>query len=222
MAYSKLLICFGLTALTAGVLIGCKKKSQPSPAEPNNAGQQQTAEPNKTSAAATAKPVEVLKPTLREIIAKRKGWAPAFTEWVGKEAPDFTVSDLNGKSHKLSEYRGRNVMLIFWATWCRPCISEIPHLIELRDTFGEDKLAMLAISYISPIDPTDKVRKFVAANPAINYTVISTDAMNLPRPYNLVESIPSSFFIDPEGRIKFATEGAISIKQMKEIIEAQR
>jgi thiol-disulfide isomerase/thioredoxin len=111
-------------------------------------------------------------------------------------------------------------MLTFWATWCRPCIAEIPHLIELRNTIGEDKLAMLAISYIGPMNETERVRKLIAANPVINYTVISTDGMSMPRPYNLVTSIPSNFFIDPEGRIKFATEGLIPVSQIKAILEA--
>lgn len=221
MTYKKWTIWFGLAALAVGALIGCKEKQEQTPAEPNNTVQQQTTEPNKTPAAATVKPVETPKPTLREIIAKRRGWAPAYIEWYGKEAPDFNVTDLNGKSHTLSDYKGKNVMLIFWATWCKPCISEIPHLIELRDTYSEDKLVMLAISD-NYSDPTAKVRKFVASNRVINYTVISTDSRYMPRPYNLVNSIPSSFFIDPQGKIKFATEGAISGVQMKQIIEAER
>ena len=99
---------------------------------------------------------------------------------------------------------------------------EIPHLIELRNTISEDKLAILAISYIGPMNSTETVKKLVAANPVINYTVISTDVKNVPRPYNLVATIPSSFFIDPQGKIKLATEGVMPQPQMKAIIEAER
>ena len=162
------------------------------------------------------------KLTISDIIDRRRSWGPAFTNWYGKEAPDFTVTDLNGKKHTLSEYRGKNVMLTFWATWCPPCIAEIPHLIELRKQISEDKLVMLAISYIDPRNSTEAVRNFVTANPVINYPVTSTDEATMPKPYNFINSIPSSFFIAPDGKIKLATEGMVPFPQMKAIIEAER
>jgi thiol-disulfide isomerase/thioredoxin len=220
MAYmkAKFAVLFIVVALVAGGLVGCKK----SPANnENQATQQQTAEPNSTVKSVTP-PANDTKPTLENIIAKRRGWGPAYKNWVGKDAPDFTVTDINGQKHTLSEYRGKNVMLIFWATWCGPCIAEIPHLIELRKKIGEDKLAMLAISYIDFRNTTEAVKRFVAANPIINYTVTSTDISTMPRPYNLVNGIPCSFFIDPNGKIKLATEGMMPLPKMKAIIEAER
>ena len=220
MTYSRtiLAIWFGVAVLTLGIMMGCKKEPQQVPVKNSNQNaQQQTAEPN-----TTVNPIVIVPPklTISDIIDRRRGWGPAFTNWYGKEAPDFTVTDLNGKKHTLSEYRGKNVMLTFWATWCPPCIAEIPHLIELRKQIGEDKLVMLAISYIDPKNTTEAVRKFVAANPIINYPVTSTDEATMPRPYNLINSIPSTFFIAPDGKIKLATEGMISLPQMKAIIEA--
>lgn len=203
-----------LVALVA--IIGCKKEPQPPPASQQDSPQ---AEPNSTI---QQQPAANPKPTLRSIAARARGWGPTLTNWYGKQAPDFTVTDLAGKTHTLSEYRGKNVMLIFWATWCRPCIMEIPHLIELRNTIGEDKLAMLAISYIGPMNSADKIRKFVAVNTVINYTVTATDPDAMPKPYNLINSIPSSFFIDPQGRIKLATQGLIPLSDTRAIIEAER
>ena len=220
-------IWFGVAILTLGVMTGCKK-------EPPNGGQktdnrEQKADSNEQKTDNNS-PSSVISPpssalaspklTIRDIIDRRRGWGPAFTNWYGKEAPDFTVTDLNGKKHTLSEYRGKNVMLTFWATWCPPCIAEIPHLIELRKQIGEDKLVMLAISYIDQRNTAEAVKKFVTANPIINYSVTSTDAETMPIPYNLINSIPSSFFIAPDGQIKLATEGMISLPQMKAIIEA--
>ncbi len=207
---AKLAIWLSVTLLAAGVLIGCKKEPK-SQAEPNNPAQQQNTSTESGS-----------KPTLSSIIYHAKTWGPALTNWYGKQAPDFTVTDIAGKTHNLSDYKGRNVMLIFWATWCRPCIAEIPHLIELRNTIGQDKLAMLAISYIGPMNSADKIKKFIAANPVINYTVTATDPANVPKPYNIISSIPSSFFIDPQGRIKLVAEGLISISDTKAVIEAER
>jgi peroxiredoxin len=236
MAYNKkqYVISLVLAGLAIFSLIGCKKKPQsggqktdpPSPRASDfaNATPDKTEgrEPRQVGAKQAANQTTDFKPTLREIVAKSKSWEPAFIQWYGKESPDFTATDIDGKKHTLSEYRGRTVMLIFWATWCGPCIKEIPYLIDLRDKISEDKLAMLAISYNSPRNTPETVKKFVSLNRVINYPVISVDAATLPQPYNLAYTIPCSFFIDPQGRIKLATEGMIPFEQMKAIIEADR
>ena len=216
---AKFTIWLVLAALAAAVIIGCKEKPQNGGQTPED--KKQIAQGDAASSEPVAvKPIAPSKPTLRDIIAKRRGWGPAYVEWYGKEAPDFNVTDITGKQHTLSQYKGRNVMLIFWATWCGPCIREMPHLIELRNTIGEDKLAMLAISYIDPRNSAETVKKFITANPVINYTVISTDGRTMPSPYYLVTTIPSTFFIDPDGKIKIVTEGTISVSQIKAILEA--
>lgn len=226
MTYSRTIfaIWFSVAVLTLGILAGCKKQPQQTTTnDSNQAAQQQPVESNTTEKPLTPSVIAPPKPAISDIINRRKGgWGPIFSNWYGKEAPDFTVTDLNGKKHTLSEYRGKNVMLIFWATWCPPCIAEIPHLIELRKQIGEDKLIMLGISYIDPKNTTEAVRKLVTKNPIINYTVTSTDAATMPTPYNFISSIPSSFFIAPDGKIKLATEGMIPFPQMKAIVEAER
>lgn len=163
------------------------------------------------------------KPTINDIVSAARTWGPAYTSWIGRTAPDFTLTDISGKKHKLSDYRGKDVMLVFWATWCTPCIMEIPHLIELRDTTGEDKLAMLAISYTSVMPPNtiDKIKDFVRQNKKINYTVLPADVADMPGPYNKVNAIPCSFFVDPQGKIKLATEGLISLPEVQGILAAE-
>lgn len=154
------------------------------------------------------------KSQLDEVIRAARTWRPGFQNWYGKPAPDFTLNDLAGKEHKLSDYKGKNVMIIFWATWCGPCMREIPDLIELRKTAGDDNLAMLAISN----EGTDLVKKFVA-QAKINYTVL-LDRDTLPEPYNTINAIPSSFFIDRQGNIKLATTGLLSLREIKAILAA--
>ncbi|MHC4912244.1 MAG: peroxiredoxin family protein [Planctomycetota bacterium] len=163
------------------------------------------------------------KPTLNDIVSAARTWGPAYTSWIGQTAPDFTLTDISGKKHKLSDYRGKDVLLVFWATWCAPCIMEIPHLIELRETTGEDKLAILAISYTSVMPPNtiEKIKDFVKQNKKINYTVLPADTADMPAPYNKVNAIPCSFFIDPQGKIKIATEGLISLGEVKAILQAK-
>ncbi|MHC4559160.1 MAG: DUF4432 family protein [Planctomycetota bacterium] len=160
-------------------------------------------------------PLAGKKASLNDIITAAKTWGPVYTSWYGKPAPDFALTDITGKEHKLSDYRGKNVLIIFWATWCGPCRIEIPHLIELRKTVGEDDLGMLAISNERP----DLVKKF-AAQAKLNYTVL-IDRGTLSGPYNTIRAIPSSFFIDPEGKIKLASSGLVSLNEIKAILEAE-
>ncbi|MFB0553912.1 MAG: peroxiredoxin family protein [Phycisphaerae bacterium] len=209
------------TIMFASIVIwpGCKKQPaeqtqteqpnpEPTPSEP-------VAQTTSESATIDITPSTGPKASLNDIIQAARTWGPAFTPWYGKPAPDFALTDLDGKEHKLSDYKGKKVLLVFWATWCPPCRKEIPDLIELRKTVSEDNLAMLAISNEKP----DLVKSFVT-QAKINYTVL-LDPSTLPGPYNTINAIPSSFFIDPEGKIKLATSGLVSLSEIKAILEAE-
>jgi len=160
-------------------------------------------------------PQETTGKSLEYIAETPKTWDIAFASSFGKDAPDFSVEDIEGKVHKLSDYRGRNVMIVFWATWCPACNLEIPHLIELRNMLAEDKPAILAISNEEP----EHLKNFAALK-GINYTVASISESPLPEPFANVTSIPTTFFIDPDGKIKFAAVGLVSLADAKVIINA--
>lgn len=157
----------------------------------------------------------VKKTDINDIINAARTWRSAFQGWYGKPAPDFTLKDINGQTHKLSDYKGKNTLIIFWATWCPPCKKEIPDLIELRKTVSENELAMLAISN----EKLNTVKRFVT-QAKMNYTIL-IDPGRLPAPYNAIRGIPSAFFIDRRGNIKLASTGLISLKEIKAILDAE-
>ncbi len=152
---------------------------------------------------------------LERIIAARRTWDPDFVSSFGQPVGDFSVRDITGKEHKLSDYRGKDVVVVFWATWCPACNMEIPHLIELRDTLGPDKLQILAISN----EPVELLQQFVDSK-RINY-VVATMNSPLPAPLNRVQGIPATFFIDPEGKLKLAAIGVVSLEEDIAIINAR-
>jgi peroxiredoxin len=160
-------------------------------------------------------PIIKAQVTIDDVIKVRKHWDPAFTEWFGKQSPNFDLTDINGKDHKLSNYKGKTVMMIFWATWCGPCRQEIPGLISLRKEFSPDKLAMIAISF----EKGDVVRDFLKQIP-VNYTVITAPQGLMSPPFNMVNGIPATFFIDKDGVIRLASEGVVLESEAKMILKA--
>jgi len=158
-------------------------------------------------------PVRNSRLGLQDIIGAAQTWQPTFEEWWGKLAPDFTLTDIAGNVHKVSSYRGKEIVLVIWATWCPTCKQQIPHLKELRKAYGHDELAILSISN----EPPACLKEF-AAKENINYTVLL--ASRLPAPFGEVRYIPSSFYIDPEGKFKLAAVGLVPTSDGRAIVQA--
>ena len=153
--------------------------------------------------------------SIAQIISARRTWKPVWMDSYGQMAADLELKDISGKTHKLSDYRGKNVIVIFWATWCAPCLTEVPHLIELRKRISEDELAMLAISN-EALTTLQRYAEFKQ----LNYTVISSRGP-FPAPFGNVQGIPAGFIIDKEGKIKLATEGLVSLTELLQILRAK-
>lgn len=154
--------------------------------------------------------------TLEGIVKSAQTWGAAFKPWYGKTVPEFTVTDIEGMEHSLSGYRGKDVLVVFWATWCPSCNLEIPHLIELRKEMGKDDLAIIAISN----EDMGTLKAFVN-NKGINYSVVSVANTTLPNPFADVTSIPTTFYIDRNGQIKLVAVGLVELDDTKAILKAE-
>lgn len=122
----------------------------------------------------------------------KEGSAPAGQSL----AADFTLRDLDGKLHKLSDYRGKVVFLNFWATWCPPCRAEIPSMERLNEVLGSKDFVMLAVNTDEEVKDLEA---FVKETPH-NFTVLSDADGKIQKLYR-VDKFPETFVIDRQGRI---------------------
>lgn len=135
---------------------------------------------------------------------------------IGAAAPDFSLKTLDGKQVNLSDYKGKKVMLNFWATWCPPCKKEMPDMQKYSQQAGED-VVILAVN----IDPENDVRAFVEDN-GITFT-IPLDSQSAKNPVNeryKILSIPTTYFIDSKGIIRNKVISAMQLKDMERNINS--
>ena len=131
---------------------------------------------------------------------------PALRDWPpypaeGEPAPDFALSGLDGTHWRLSELRGKTVLLNFWATWCGPCRKELPHLEKLHQRFSGDGLVVLGVSD----EKADESRAFLEEH-GITFPTLNDDAAEVFRRYR-VTAIPTTLVIGPDGRLRERIEG---------------
>jgi len=119
----------------------------------------------------------------------------ALLAWQGVQAPDFSVTNLDGRMVRLADLKGKRVMLNFWATWCPPCQEEIPAFIKLRSATSPTNVVVLGLS-------TEDVpaQQDFAKQHGINYPLTSFE--DVPSPYRDVDAIPVTMVIDRRGVIQ--------------------
>ena len=114
-----------------------------------------------------------------------------------KQAPNFSLKDADGNAVNLSDYRGKVVLVNFWATWCGPCEAEIPWFIEFEKKYKDQGFAVLGVSMDD--DGWKSVRPYVASH-KINYRVMIGSEL-VSQQFGEIESLPTSFVLDRAGRI---------------------
>jgi peroxiredoxin len=134
----------------------------------------------------------------------------------GKTAPlDFTVKDMNGANVKFASYKGKIILLNFWATWCEPCKEEIPDLITLQEQYKND-LVVLGFS----IDDTAEELKAYAAEYPFNYPVlVGAGHENIQEAYGPMWGVPVTVIIGRDGKIAKKQSGIRSRAQFEREIK---
>jgi len=118
-------------------------------------------------------------------------------QFSGKPAPDFDLQSLEGKSVKLSDFRGKAVLLNFWATYCGPCKIEMPWFVEMQKEYGPQGLQILGVALDDA--STEDIAKF-AKDLGVNYPIL-LGKESVGQSYGGVLALPTTFFIDRDGKV---------------------
>jgi thiol-disulfide isomerase/thioredoxin len=129
-------------------------------------------------------------------------------------APDFSLADANGGNIKLSDYKGKIVIVDFWATWCPPCRKGIPDLISIKQQYGE---SIVIIGISMDTDSKSEVVPFIQKM-GINYP-IAYATPEVAQAYGGIEAIPTSFVVDKSGKIVDMHVGLVPKEDFTSVID---
>ena len=146
---------------------------------------------------------------------------PAFDGWsmgsrvptVGTQAEDFRLTDLEGKSQTLSQYRGKIVLVNFWATWCKPCTTEMPAMQTVYEKLREKNFVVLAIN---ELEDDAKVREHIKQY-GHTFPVLMDHDNKVANQFG-VFGLPVSVFIDQEGRVQEYIKGGLLTEQKIQMV----
>ena len=135
---------------------------------------------------------------------------------IGTVRPAFSLPDLQGREHHISEWDGRVIALNFWATWCPPCLKEIPELIKLQKEYGGQGLQIIGIALQKPAEVVAFAREH-----GMNYPLLAGEmpVVRVAEDYgNDIGALPYTVVIDRHGRIAFIKQGPVTATEMKRVL----
>ena len=130
-------------------------------------------------------------------------------------AGDFSLTDLDGKTHKLADYKGKWVLVNLWATWCPPCLEEIPDLIALQES--HKNLAVIGVAVDS--GSKKEVMAFVDDN-LMSYPIVLGDEASI-KQLGGAEVLPSTYIYNPQGKLVKTHRGLITRKIVESLIQGR-
>jgi thiol-disulfide isomerase/thioredoxin len=125
----------------------------------------------------------------------------------GTLAPEVPLDDLNGGTVKISDYRGKVVVMNFWATWCGPCIQEMPMFQEYQDRY--DGIVVLGVN---SEEKADKVNEFLTKL-TVEYPILLDSTVGMAREFR-INFLPTTIFVDEKGEVRFRHYGIMTSEQM--------
>jgi peroxiredoxin len=137
-------------------------------------------------------------------LAAAPAGAAELKPWTGGPAPALELRALDGPGHRLADYRGRVVLVNFWATWCEPCREEMPSMQRLKQKLAGKPFAVLAVNLD---EPEARIRKFLAQM-TVDFTILLDPGRKIARSWN-ARILPASFVIGPDGAIRYSLVGEL-------------
>ncbi len=136
---------------------------------------------------------------------------------IGDQAPDFTLVDLNGEEHRLSDYKGQGVFLNFWGTWCKPCAKEMPAMDRQYEIYKEQGVQVLAVN----IAQSDfEVQRF-ASQYGLDFPIVIDKTKSVLETYN-IKPLPTTLLINPDGKIEQIIRGEMTEQDIAGFMEQIR
>lgn len=139
--------------------------------------------------------------------------SPAQVPVVGQRAPDFDLELLSGGRASLAQFRGRPVLLNFWATWCKPCSEELPAIIAAYHAHRDGRLAVLAVN-LSDQERLRDVRRFIA-NVQAPFPILLDERGKVRRRYRLI-GVPTTVMIDTAGVVQAIYPGPLTRETLRQ------
>jgi thiol-disulfide isomerase/thioredoxin len=128
----------------------------------------------------------------------------ALKEWKGGATPALALEDVDGKLHRLADYKGKVVLINFWATWCAPCREEMPSMQALGDSLQGKPFAVLAIN----VGEGPRAARDFAEKMALRFPILLDRDMNATRAWS-ARVLPASYVVGPDGKVAYSYLGAI-------------
>ncbi|WP_262965960.1 TlpA family protein disulfide reductase [Methylobacter psychrophilus] len=131
--------------------------------------------------------------------------------------PEFNLPDVEGNQHNISEWQGKIRIINFWATWCPPCIKEIPEFIALQEQYAAKGVQFIGIA----IDDQESVEKYLAST-KINYPILIGEVNGIALAHqlgNIVDAVPFTLIVNQQGQIIHRQPGEFSREQIMAIIK---